>query len=378
MIEVLDGKLKEYKEQLSAEVKAANAKADEVTLEVNEKMQNQGASLLEIKEALTELQKKSGRIAGNIAPEVKNFETEFVKAIEEKAADLARVNKSNPVELKLDGVNFDTKTVGDMTVAANLTGSAVAGYSLDPALRGRRKVNFRDIPGVGIVNSATGTWKFYRNNSAVGEGSFGVQSIGSAKAQIDYDFTEVTITLDTIAGFSRIAKQMMRDLPFMQSFLPAELREDYFRAETNKFINVLMPQIAAYSTSASVYAEKLVEWASVIAGRDYDATAFVTSAANWATLLNTKPSDYSIPGATTIDAMGRVMVAGIPVVVCNGITGTKTLTGDFSRLKVVQGSGLSVQFFEQDADNVTKNLVTVRAEADVALAALRTDAFIYE
>lgn len=375
---MLDGKLKEYKEQLSAEVKAANAKADEVTLEVNEKMQNQGASLLEIKEALTELQKKSGRIAGNIAPEVKNFETEFVKAIEEKAADLARVNKSNPVELKLDGVNFDTKTVGDMTVAANLTGSAVAGYSLDPALRGRRKVNFRDIPGVGIVNSSTGTWKFYRNNSAVGEGSFGVQTIGSAKAQIDYDFTEVTITLDTIAGFSRIAKQMMRDLPFMQSFLPAELREDYFRAETNKFINVLMPQIAAYSTSASVYAEKLVEWASVLAGRDYDATAFVTSAANWATLLNTKPSDYSIPGATTIDAMGRVMVAGIPVVVCNGITGTKTLTGDFSRLKVVQGSGLSVQFFEQDADNVTKNLVTVRAEADVALAALRTDAFIYE
>lgn len=375
---MLDGKLKEYKEQLSAEVKAANAKADEVTLEVNEKMQNQGASLLEIKEALTELQKKSGRIAGNMAPEVKNFETEFVKAIEEKAADLARVNKSNPVELKLDGVNFDTKTVGDMTVAANLTGSAVAGYSLDPALRGRRKVNFRDIPGVGIVNSATGTWKFYRNNSAVGEGSFGVQTIGSAKAQIDYDFTEVTITLDTIAGFSRIAKQMMRDLPFMQSFLPAELREDYFRAETNKFINVLMPQIAAYSTSASVYAEKLVEWAGVLAGRDYDATAFVTSAANWATLLNTKPSDYSIPGATTIDAMGRVMVAGIPVVVCNGITGTKTLTGDFSRLKVVQGSGLSVQFFEQDADNVTKNLVTVRAEADVALAALRTDAFIYE
>lgn len=46
-------------------------------------------------------------------------------------------------------------------------------------------------------------------------------------------------------------------------------------------------------------------------------------------------------------------------------------------MKIIQSSGLAVQFFEQDQDNVIKNLVTVRAEADVALAVLRSDWGIY-
>jgi HK97 family phage major capsid protein len=228
-----------------------------------------------------------------------------------------------------------------------------------------------------VVPSATGVWKFYNNNTPPGEGSFGNQTIGSSKAQIDYDFTEVTVTVDTFAGFTKIAKQMMRDLPFMQSFLPNELREDYLRSESNKFINSLMAGTAAYSTTASVYAEKCIEWISAVMARDYDPTAIVTTAANWATLLTTKPSDYSIPGGVTISALGDVQIAGVPVVVQNNMTAGKTFVGDFSRVKIIQSSPLSVEFFEQDGNNVTENKVTVRAEADVALAVLRSDWGIY-
>lgn len=377
IVELLDGKLATYKSDLAKEVEAANRKAEEITAEVNEKMAKQGASLSEIQDTLKEVQAKQGRIGNQLDREIKSFHTELAKAIQEKASEIANVSKGKSVEFKLEGVDFSTKTVGDMTMSANLTGSGFANYDPNPAVRGRRKVNFRDIPGVGVVNSSTGLWKFYRQNSTVGEGSFGVQTQGSAKAQIDYDVTEVTITIDTIAGFARISRQMLRDLPFMQSFLPNELREDYFRAETNKFINTLMPQISAYSTSASVYVEKLIEWHGALLARDYEPTAFVTSAANWATLLSTKPSNYSTPSCITVTPMGELACMGVPIVVCNGITGTNTLVGDFSKLKIAQATGLSINFFEQDADNVTKNLVTVRAEADVALAALRTDAFIY-
>ena len=94
-------------------------------------------------------------------------------------------------------------------------------------------------------------------------------------------------------------------------------------------------------------------------------------------MLTTKPSDYSVPQAVTVTPDGTVAVAGVPVYMLNGMTGTKTFVGDWSRLKIVQANGLSVNFFEQDADNVTKNLITVRAEADVALANLRPDAFLY-
>jgi HK97 family phage major capsid protein len=230
-----------------------------------------------------------------------------------------------------------------------------------------------------IIPVSTGSVSFPRGNTPVGEGSFGNQTIGSAKAQIDYDFTETTVTVNTLAGFTRIAKQMLRDLPFMQGFLPNELREDYLRAESNSFINTLMAGTSAYTTTATVYAEKCIEWISAVYARDYTPTAIVTTAANWATFLSTKPADYSLPGgnAVGINANGDVTVAGVPVVIANNMTTGKTFVGDFSRVKIIQANGLSVQFFEQDADNVTKNLVTVRAEADVALAVLRSDWGIY-
>ena len=377
MIEVLDGKMSAYKADLQKAVDAHNEAFDGKVKDINEDLAKKGATLEEIQETLKEVQKAQGRIAANFKTEVKNFATEFNKTIEQKAGEIGKLSKGAPVSFKLEGVNMDTKSVANMTLGGHLTGSGVATYSNEPAVRGVRKVHFRDIPGVQVINSATGIWKFYRQNSPVGEGSFGVQTEGSAKAQIDFDLTEVTVNVDTIAGFTRISKQMLRDLPFMQSFLPSELRESYFRDEDNKFINTLMPYCSAGTTSATPYAEKLIDYLTGIWAADYDPTAIVTTAANWGELLKTKPSDYSIPGGVTIDDMGNVMFAGVPVVILNGMTSGKTFTGDFSRIKIIQSAGLSINFYEQDSDNVQKNLTTVRAECEAALAVLRTDAVVY-
>lgn len=369
-VEQLSKKMADYKDEVKSVAEAAEKKAAEVTAEVNEKMAKQGATLAEIQDKLVEVQKAATRISQKQENEVsEDFKSLVMKGIKENFEHLQTVKKGN-------GVSFETKTVGTMTVAANLTGSSVARYELTPALRGRRKLNYRDL--VDIIPTDTGTWKYYRQDSPVGEGSFGTQTIGSAKAQIDYDFTEKTVTVDTVAGFARIAKQMLRDLPFLQSYLPSELQEDYLRSETNKFINAHMAETPAYSTTASVYAEKCIEWIAYLMSLDYNPNAIVSTASNWATLLSTKPSDYSIPGGVTITANGEIAIAGVPFVVMNGMTGTNTFVGDWSRAKIIQANALSINFYEQDSDNVQKNLVTVRAEADVQLAVLRPDAFLYE
>lgn len=369
-VEQLDKKMADYKDEVKKIADDAQKKAQEVTEEVNEKMSKQGATLKEIQDKLIEVEKAAGRLTAKKEEEVaEDFKSMVMKGIKENFEALQGVKKGN-------GLSFDTKAVGTMTVAANLTGSSVARYDLTPALRGRRKVHYRDL--VDIIPTDTGTWKYYRQDSPVGEGSFGTQTIGSAKAQLDYDFTEKTVTVDTVAGFARIAKQMLRDLPFLQSYLPSELQEDYLRAETNKFINAHMAETPAYSTSASVYAEKCIEWIAYLMSLDYNPNAIVTTATNWATLLNTKPNDYSIPGGVTITAQGDVAIAGVPVIVMNGMTGTASFIGDWSRAKIIQANSLSINFYEQDSDNVQKNLVTVRAEADVQLAVLRPDAFLYE
>jgi HK97 family phage major capsid protein len=267
----------------------------------------------------------------------------------------------------------------DATLAGNLTGSGVAQYSLTPSIRGRRMVHFRDIPGVEVIPTATGIWKYYRNSPPANTGSFGTQTEGSTKAIIDYNFQEITTTVSTEAGFARVSNQMLRDLPFLQAFLPGELREDYLRHEDNRFVNQLMAATSGYTATASVYAEQLIEYMGTIMSRDYNPTAIVTTAGRWTTLMNTKPADYSLPGgaALGISADGNITVAGVPVVIFNGLTTNRTFVGDFSKVKIIQANGLEIRFFEQDSDNVQKNMVTVRAEADVALAVLRADWGIY-
>lgn len=366
MVESIDKKMEGYKIDLQKVVDEKNKAIDEQTKSINEDLAKKGASLAEIQETLKAVQVKQSQISAPIEEVKADFDSVISKAITEKYDEIKSLRK---------GSNIEIKTVGNMLLSANLTGSGVARYSLDPAVRGRRKVHFRDLAGV--IPTDTGIWKFYQQNSTTGEGSFGVQTEGSGKSQLDYDVTEKTITVDVVAGFARISNQMRRDLPFMTSFLPNELREDYLRAEDNKFINELMAQTAAYSTSASVYAEKCIEWIAALMGRDYNPNAIVTTASNWATLLSTKPNDYSIPGGVTITANGEVAIAGVPVVVMNGMTGTKTFVADWSYVKIIQAAGLSINFYEQDSDNVQKNLTTVRAEAEVALADLRPDAVLY-
>jgi HK97 family phage major capsid protein len=59
-------------------------------------------------------------------------------------------------------------------------------------------------------------------------------------------------------------------------------------------------------------------------------------------------------------------------------TGSSTvLIGDFSKAAIIQTEGLSVNFYEQDSDNVQRNLITAKVEARVALAVLRPDAFVF-
>lgn len=377
-MENFDSVIKDGLSNIEAQVKAQFAAIDQKTeariKELNEDAVKKNETLADLSEKVNQVIANAGKLKAE-GEAAKSFKEQFAAELESKFEQVKSVRKGSDASFTMKAADF----FKDATLASNLTGSAVAQYSLDPAIRGRRMVHFRDIPGVQVIPSATGIWKFYRNAPPANTGSFGTQTEGSAKATIDYNWQEVTVTVNTEAGFARVSNQMLRDLPFLQSFLPGELREDYLRHEDNKFINTLMAGTSGYSASASVYAERLIEYLGAVMSRDYNPTAIVTTAGNWTTLMNTKPGDYSLPGgaALSITAEGNVAVAGVPVVIFNGMTSGRTFVGDFSKVKIIQSNALEVRFFEQDSDNVQKNMVTVRAEADVALAVLRSDWGIY-
>lgn len=362
----LEKKLEEAKGEMT-EIKAAHAKE---VLQLNEKMAADGKTLEEIRSKVIEMEKKAGRQKGMEKLEKKAAEI-IAEAFEEHYEQIKGVNKnSSPV--------FEVKAAGNMTAAANLTGNVVATYDLNPAVRGRRKVNFRDL--VPVINSATGTWKFYRENVPVGQGSLAMQTThGASKSQIDYALTEVTVVADYLAGYVRFAKQMAQDLPFLQNFIANELVEDYKRAESGQFLPALCAA-AAGSTNVggdTVLAEQYIDYIANLMANDYNPSAIITTATNWGTILKTKPQNYSIPGGVQIAPDGTVLFVGIPLLAQNNMAAGKTLVGDFSKAALIQTEGLSVNFYEQDQDNVIKNLITAKVEARVGLAILRPDAFIY-
>lgn len=339
-------------------------------LALNEELGKKGATLEVIQQQIAEMKAQEGRFSTGDSPLAKKSAVIIADAFEENFAELKQVGKGHAKKIEM-------KAAGTMTAAANLTGNVIATYDNQVAVRGRRRINIRDL--IPVINSATGRWIFYRQNTPVGEGSIGFQSApGATKPQLDYDVTEVPITATFMAGWCLIERSMMQDLPFLQNFVANELVEDFKRAESSAYFGQLAAGAAGDTTTSSTpYAEKLIDWIANLMGNDWYANAIVTTPLKWAEVLKTKPNDYSVPGGIQISADGTVLFCGIPLIAQNNIAATKTLIGDFTQAAILQAEGMSVDFFEQDGTNVRQNLVTARIEARTALALKRPDAFIY-
>ena len=347
-------------------------KVEQLKSLINENLKNEVAEQLTekssaIENRLDEIEIKLQKSTENKMEE-KSFSSAFGELIAKNFDSIREVSLGNKVKLNL-------KAVGTMTVSNNLTGDAVRTYQPGVAMVPNRKINFRDL--IPAVASATGIYTLYRETGA--EGSISVQSTpGDAKTQIDYDLTAVTYTARYIAGFARIDKSMLQDLPFLQSALPQMLLRDFYKAEDAKFYADLSGTCTgSTTTSATVDAEQIIDYIANLESNDFSVNGIVVNPKQWARLVTTKPADYSVPGGFTIDANGNIAIAGIPVYKSSFIADDKVLVGDWNYAKRVVVDDLKVEFFEQDSDNVQKNLVTCRIEAREVLAIDRLDAFVF-
>lgn len=273
---------------------------------------------------------------------------------------------------KGSGHKLELKVVGDMTIAANLTGGAVRTYQPGVASIPSQMVNFADL--VPQIQSVTGIYVVYRETGS--EGGITRQTTpGTDKTQIDYDLTEVTFNATYLSGYARYAKQMAQDLPFLQSFLPMALRRDYFKAENADFYTALSTAATASTNVTGLEIEKLVLDMGDLEANDYLVNGYVLNPKDWARIAITKPSDFSLPSVVTF-INGSLVINGVPVFKASWIPQENYLVGDWTQAKKIVTDGLAVEFFEQDRDNVIKNLITARVESRTVLGIDRPDAFI--
>ena len=376
----LESKLAEQKAEVASVTEKAAKAFDSKVEQINEQMEKSNKSLAEavaeVKEAKAAFGKLSAKaeqkVATSYGEHIFNIKNEIGNAIEKGWNDIKTAARGNG-----KGFNFelDAKAVGTMTLGVNLTGNSYVSYVDNSYMRSFVNPHLRSV--FNIIPVSTGSVSFPRGNSPVGEGSFGKQTEGSAKPQVDYDVTVVNTALSFIAGYAKVSRQMIDDLPFLQAYLSQSLIEDFQKAEDTYYLNAIASSATAGSSSGANTAEKFIDYVAQLGALNWTPNLALTTHAGWANLLKTKPSDYSLPGGMVIDNNGNVRIVGVPVIPHALVTASKIYVMDTSKFAIAQQSGLAVRSTEFDQDDFIKNLITFRAAARCELLQVQPSAAIY-
>lgn len=372
--------IKDIKDALVGEVKTATEAIEKaVDTKVKAASDATDVKIGEIKDSLAAIVKKLGD--NKVESKNKTFAEQVKEGLLENQSKFKR-EEPFKLNIKLSEVDFNTKA--NMITANDLTGSSYLTYEPGVNVLPTQPVAFRDL--VRAVPSSTGQYVVSREDQSNVNFSnnMGIQAEGAIKGQSEYTFKNVTYAAGYIAAFTRFSRQMAQDIPYLTATLPLLLQRDFLHKESNIFTTALAAEsgLTAATTGSTGYrAERIINEIASLESINFEATAIVVSPAAWATMVQYKGSgsgQYTYPGVVTVEPGGVLRINGIQIVKANWLQGTtKYWVGDFSYAKRVVVDDLSIGFFEQDADNVQRNLITCRIESREVLAVDQPKGFIY-
>jgi len=224
-----------------------------------------------------------------------------------------------------------------------------------------------------------------------GEGSPGYQvNQGDTKSQIDYDFVMVPVRPRTIAAWARVSRQSLNDISWLANFFSTQMLLDLMAKEDNELLNGtgtnsikgIIPSATDYTPTNPSYStlyEYLVDGIAQLRNLNYRANGIVMNPLDYATLLIYKSTtgEFNYPGLVFGGSdRSLIMFNGTPIYQMNQIATGKVSIGDWNRAQLLIREGINFGLFYEDADNVTKNLVTLRIEEEIALAIYHPKAFL--
>ena len=381
MVEEIKSAFEGIKSEVNGAIESAKADNASALESVKAELEATKASISVVKDEIEKLEAKQNRSKMN-QTEVKGFNASLADAIEQNGDNLAKLARG---EQKRSSFILDTKAVGNMTEAVNLTGDITRQYANQVYALPSRKVHLRSLLPIGTINQGLFTFPY----ESGGEGAPAAQVQGSSKAQVDFDITMKDAAAQYIAGYVRISRQMLDDIPAMTSFLQSRLLEKYLIAEDAQILSGdgtapnlqgILGVATAATGAATVDVEQLVQAIAQLESSNYSATGIMVNPTDWAAIMNTKNTNaaYSLPASTVVTTDGNVSIAGIPLYKSTAIAADKFVVGDWSMgAQIMQNQGISVQFSEFDGNNFVENMITVRVEARIAFPIYYAGAFVY-
>lgn len=286
---------------------------------------------------------------------------------------------------------IELKLVGDITTG-NVTGGSRYGAIMAPGIIEipKRKVHIRDLVPVGTLGPGN-TYTFMRENGD-GEGAITTVAETGTKPQLDFDLVETTVQVETIAGWVRFTKKAMNNIPGFIAFLQSRLPEKLLRVEDAQLLtgDGTSPNISgitdtgnytAATSTADVLVEALIDsLAQLEDDEERDATGILLRPVDYYSFFKNKASgsgEYDLPQNVSF-VNGVLYVSGVPVFASTAQTAGKYIVGDWRMgAQLLIQNAMRIEFFEQDADNVTKNKITARIEEDIAFPIYGDNYFIY-
>jgi HK97 family phage major capsid protein len=226
-------------------------------------------------------------------------------------------------------------------------------------------------------------------NNAAGTGE------GSSKPESALTFEEKTVPIITIPHFLKASKQALEDSTFLASYIDMRMAHGVRNKIEQQIINgdgfgsSFSGWLATGNSTATsplltidIYGLASKMKYEIIAA-DYEADYFYMNPADWATAETTRRAAGDTAFVAQSGAVNYVnngltpLLWGLPVVLSNNVPVGTMVCKSVSADMYFNRHGVRVEMFEQDTDNVQKNLITIRgeargAEAVMVPAAIRT------
>lgn len=335
---------------------------------------------LGLQDRLNDVEQKLARRAGADEESVKSVGEQFTdgddfKGLAEKGRGIAR--------MRLKAVTSITSgTTGTGGVGVAIQPTRVPGIITGP----ERPFTIRDLIMPGRTSSNAIEYvreSGYQNMAApVGE--------TLAKPQSDLSFELITTTVKTIAHWFRASKQVLADIPLLQSYIDGRAIYGLKYVEENQILagdgtgqNLLglIPQATAFNNTLRAAGDTKIDTLrrAILQVRiaEYRASAIALNPIDWADMELAKDTTGSYIWVNVQDG-GQPRMWRLPVIDTNAVPAGGFLVGAFNiAAQVFDREDANVEVSTEDADNFTKNMVTIRAEERLALAVYRPQSFVY-
>lgn len=328
--------------------------------------------------------KKRGQMAK------KHDEAPTVEALIAKAMEDNHDNVEKFIRKENKSLVLDLKAVG------NISTGSVSGDNYGRVTEGGihmladRKAYVSSLISQGTVGPGN---DYYFMREVAGEGAIKPHKEGEAKSQFDLRLEEAKVPIETIAGWTRATRKAMQNIPGFMSWLQVRIPDLFKRVldanvlygtGTNNELKGIMTagnSIVMAPVAGVPLIERLMNGISLLEDEhERDANIGFLRPAQYNSLFANKAAgsgEYDLPEGITF-VNGVLYVLGVPFYKTTALDKASGdfLIGDRNGAQLLTQNSMRIELFEQDADNVTRNLVTVRVEGEYALPIYGDDFFL--